>query len=112
MPSSRSPGASRSIAPGDRVIFIEATSDPFGTPINVPGGDSLSVTLTKVRGQEDPWAGRRPDYIAWDPVEVWNRTGGAALHGTRSGRPVSSNGTDMEHSAFADQMYNKLSITS
>src|SRR5262249_7137239 len=55
---------------GDNVTFVEATADPFGTPIFVPRGDSLSVKLTKVRDENYQWVGQRLYYIAWDPGEV------------------------------------------
>jgi hypothetical protein len=55
------------VATGDHVIFVEATTDPFGVPSFVRGRDFLSVVLTKVKEQERPWAGRWLHYIAWDP---------------------------------------------
>lgn len=71
-----------SIAPGERVVFVAAKSDPFGNPIFVPGGDSLSVTLIDAIDQDYPWAGRRLYRIVWDPDEVRTRATGEPPHAT------------------------------
>jgi len=60
--------------PGAKVTFYEVTADPFGTPIRVPKGDWLTVTLTKVKDQDYQWAGRRLYSIAWDPAEAVRAT--------------------------------------
>jgi hypothetical protein len=55
---------------GDIVTFRETGFDPFGSPIDIPGGDSLSVTLTESQDQGTSWLGRRLYQIAWDPEEA------------------------------------------
>jgi hypothetical protein len=72
------------VTPGDRVIFIEAKADPFGTPIIEPGADSLWVTLTDTIDQNYPWAGRRLYRIVWDPNEVLRRASGTTLPGVQN----------------------------
>jgi hypothetical protein len=69
-----SPDLSDRLKPGARVTFFEASADPVGTPIPVPGGVRLSLTLTEVKDQDYQWAGRRLYSIAWDPDEA-ERTG-------------------------------------
>jgi hypothetical protein len=51
---------------GDTVTFLEATTDPFGTPVFVPNGDAVSVDLTEVRNQGHKWVGQDVYHIAWD----------------------------------------------
>jgi hypothetical protein len=60
-------------AVGDTVTFLEATADPFGTPVLVPNGDAVSVDLTEVRNQGHKWVGRDLYYVAWDPAEARKR---------------------------------------
>jgi hypothetical protein len=57
-------------AVGDTVTFLEATVDPFGTPLLVPNGGSICVELTEVRNQGDKWVGQDLYYIAWDPEKA------------------------------------------
>ena len=64
------PEISGRLKPGAKVTFFEATADPSGDPILVPGGDRLTVTLTKVKDADYQWVGRRIYSIAWDPDEV------------------------------------------
>jgi len=64
------PEISEHLKPGAKVTFFEATSDPSGTPIPVPEGDQLTITLTNVKDQDYPWVGRRLYSIAWDPNEA------------------------------------------
>ena len=46
--------------------FLEATTDPFRTPVLVPNGDAVSVELTEVRNQGHKWVGRALYSAAWD----------------------------------------------
>lgn len=64
------PGMTYQFKPGARVTFVEARSDPLGEPIPVPGGERLTVTLTKAADTGQPWAGRVLYSIAWNPAEV------------------------------------------
>jgi hypothetical protein len=70
-------------AVGDIVTFLESASDPFGTPILVPNGDSISVELTEVRNQGHKWVGQDLYYIAWDPAQAKKRPKRSATNGTR-----------------------------
>jgi hypothetical protein len=67
--------------PGAKVTFFEVTTDLHGTPIPVPKGDRLTVTVTKVKDQDYQWAGRRLYYIAWDPAEA-SRTAATETEGS------------------------------
>jgi hypothetical protein len=58
------------ITQGDWVTFIEAKADPFGNPVNIPGGSSLSVRIKRARDEHHAWAGQKLFYVAWDPDEV------------------------------------------
>jgi hypothetical protein len=69
-------------AVGDTVSFLEATSDPFGTPVLVPNGDTVSVDLTEVRNQGHKWVGRDLYYIAWDPAQARKGPRRSATHGS------------------------------
>jgi hypothetical protein len=64
------PDISERLKPGAKVTFFEATADPSGDPIPVPGGDRLTVTLTKVKDADYQWVGRQLYSIAWDPDEA------------------------------------------
>jgi hypothetical protein len=64
------PDVSGRLQPGAKVTFFEATADPSGDPIPVPGGDRLTVTLTKAKDADYQWVGRQLYSIAWDPDEV------------------------------------------
>jgi hypothetical protein len=67
-------------AVGDTVTFLEATTDPFGTPVVVPNGEAVSVDLTEVRNQGHKWVGKDLYYIAWDPArEKKGRKRGAQI---------------------------------
>lgn len=59
---------------GDRVTFVESTVDPFGNPLFVPDGRSLSVTVTEIQDQNYPWAGHDLFSIGWDPVATSGQT--------------------------------------
>jgi len=70
-------------AVGNTVTFLEATSDPFGTPVFVPNGDAVSVDLTEVRNQGHKWVGQDLYYIAWDPAQVKKGPKRSATYGLR-----------------------------
>ncbi len=57
-------------AVGDRVTFRQSGKDPFGEPILVPNGDSVSVDLTEVRNERQRWANHDIYFLAWDPSKV------------------------------------------
>lgn len=54
------------VSPGGLVAFAEATFDPFGNPVFVPGADPFPVTLTTARDENYPWADQKLFYVAWD----------------------------------------------
>ena len=60
--------AGRNLAPGDLVIFAEATFSPFGTPSLIDGGQSLSVALTKAEDTGGIYQTARIFGIGWEPV--------------------------------------------
>jgi hypothetical protein len=70
-------------AVGDTVTFREVTSDPFGTPVIVPNGDSVSVELTEVGNQGHKWVGQDLYRIAWDPAQIKKGPRKGATHGVR-----------------------------
>jgi len=76
-----SPGSPPAV--GDIVTFLESASDPFGTPILVPNGDSISVELTEVRNQGHRWVGQDVYLIAWDPAQAKKRPKRSATNGPR-----------------------------
>ena len=59
--------AGKSLSPGDRVTFAEATFDRFGTPTMIVGGDSVSVILTKAQETGNSYQAKRLLAIEWDP---------------------------------------------
>ncbi len=52
---------------GERITFMEATSDPFGVLTYVPNGQKVNFKLTKVRDEKYKWVDQDLYYIAWDP---------------------------------------------
>lgn len=71
------------LAVGDWVTFVEGTADPFGVPVNTPGGVSLSVKLKRVRDENRAWAGQKLVSIAWDPDDVTGHADPSAEHPAR-----------------------------
>ena len=57
-------------AVGDTVTFFEAASDPFGAPITVPNGETISAELTEVRNHGKKWGVQDLYWIVWDPKQV------------------------------------------
>ncbi len=55
------------LAVGEAVTFVEAAADPFGEPVLVPGGKTITVDLTKVRKEGHKWLNKELYYIAWEP---------------------------------------------
>lgn len=58
------------LLPGNEIVFVEATADPFGIPQKHEEGEHLMVTVTKSRDENYEWGGKRLHFVEWAPESV------------------------------------------